>query len=43
MTPEFILGCIILIIGVIAAGFPREKTYLARLIHLEIPDRKSVV
>ena len=37
MTPEFILGCIILIVGVIAAGFPREKTYLARLIHLEIP------
>ncbi|MDD4568385.1 MAG: DUF2107 family protein [Methanoculleus chikugoensis] len=37
MTPEFILGCIILIIGVIAAGFPREKTYLSRLINLEIP------
>ena len=37
MTPEFILGCIILIIGVIAAGFPREKTYLTRLINLEIP------
>ena len=37
MTPEFILWCIILIIGVSAAGFPREKTYLARLMHLEIP------
>ncbi|WP_292521360.1 EhaE family protein [Methanoculleus sp.] len=37
MTPEFILGCIILIAGVIAAGFPREKTYLSRLINLEIP------
>ena len=37
MTPEFVLGCIILIIGVIAAGFPREKTYLSRLINLEIP------
>jgi len=37
MTPEFILGCIILIIGVIAAGFPRPRTYLSRLICLEIP------
>ncbi|HOB18029.1 MAG TPA: DUF2107 family protein [Candidatus Methanoculleus thermohydrogenotrophicum] len=37
MTPEFILGCIILIIGVIAAAFPRPKTYLSRLISLEIP------
>lgn len=35
--PEFILGCIILIIGVIAAGFPRPNSYLSRLISLEIP------
>jgi energy-converting hydrogenase A subunit E len=37
MIPEFILGLVILTIGVIAASFPRKKTYLNRLINLEIP------
>jgi energy-converting hydrogenase A subunit E len=37
VNPEFILGIIILGIGVIAAAFPRKKTYLNRLINLEIP------
>jgi energy-converting hydrogenase A subunit E len=37
MNPEFILGLIILAIGVIAAAFPLKKTYLNRLINLEIP------
>ncbi|MBN2733491.1 MAG: DUF2107 family protein [Methanomicrobiaceae archaeon] len=36
MTPEFLLGLGILIIGVIAAAFPDPKTYLNRLINLEI-------
>jgi energy-converting hydrogenase A subunit E len=37
MNAEFILGLAILIIGVAAVGFPREKSYLTRLINLEIP------
>ena len=37
MDPEFVLGLIILIIGVIAVAFPRPKTYINRLINLEIP------
>jgi energy-converting hydrogenase A subunit E len=38
VTPEFILGLIVLIIGVVAAAFPLKKTYLNRLINLEIPS-----
>jgi energy-converting hydrogenase A subunit E len=37
VTPEFILGLIILVIGSIYSAFPREKDYLTRLINLEIP------
>jgi energy-converting hydrogenase A subunit E len=37
MNAEFMLGLAILIIGVVAVGFPREKSYLTRLINLEIP------
>ena len=37
ITPELVLGFAILFIGVIAAAFPRPKTYLSRLINLEIP------
>lgn len=37
MNAEFILGLAILIIGVVAVGFPRGKSYLTRLINLEIP------
>ncbi|MDI6719497.1 MAG: DUF2107 family protein [Methanomicrobiales archaeon] len=37
MTAEFLLGLVILGIGVLAAVFPRPKTYVNRLINLEIP------
>ena len=37
ITPELVLGLAILFIGVIAAAFPVPKTYLSRLINLEIP------
>ena len=37
MNAEFLLGLAILFIGTAAAAFPRPKTYLARLINLEIP------
>jgi energy-converting hydrogenase A subunit E len=37
MSPEFIIGLLILLIGTVAAAFPRPKTYLTRLINLEIP------
>ena len=36
MTPVFILGIALLIIGAIAVAFPARKTYLTRLINLEI-------
>jgi energy-converting hydrogenase A subunit E len=37
MTPEFILGLILILAGTVASAFPRPKTYLVRLINLEIP------
>ena len=37
MTPEFIIGFIILVIGTIISGFPGRRDYLTRLINLEIP------
>ncbi len=37
MSPEFLLGCVILLIGVVGAGFPRPRSYVSRLISLEIP------
>ena len=37
MNPEFMLGLGILIIGIIAVSVPRPKTYINRLINLEIP------
>lgn len=37
MTPEFLLGLALLVIGTVAVAFPREKDYLTRLINLEIP------
>ncbi len=37
MTPEFLLGLVLLVIGTIASAFPRDKDYLTRLINLEIP------
>ncbi|MDI6866167.1 DUF2107 family protein [Methanoculleus sp.] len=37
MEATFILGLAILLIGVLAVAFVRPKTYVARLINLEIP------
>jgi energy-converting hydrogenase A subunit E len=37
MNAEFVLGLAILVIGTIASAFPRPKTYVNRLINLEIP------
>ena len=37
MSPEFLLGLGILLLGTLAAAYPLQKTYLARVIHLEIP------
>lgn len=37
VTPEFAAGMALLVGGTIAVAFPRPKTYLARLINLEIP------
>lgn len=37
MTPEFVLGLFILVVGCVASAFPRPKTYLNQLINLEIP------
>lgn len=37
MNPEFVLGLTLILIGTIASAFPRPKTYLMRLINLEIP------
>ncbi|MDD4126726.1 MAG: DUF2107 family protein [Methanomicrobium sp.] len=36
MTPVFLLGLGILVIGIVAAAFPDPMTYLNRLINLEI-------
>jgi energy-converting hydrogenase A subunit E len=37
VTPEYILGLTLLVIGTIASAFPRDRDYLTRLINLEIP------
>lgn len=37
MTPEFLIGSFLIIAGTLAVVFPRPKTYLVRLINLEIP------
>jgi energy-converting hydrogenase A subunit E len=37
VSPEFLLGIGILLLGTVAAAYPRPKTYLTRLINLEIP------
>ncbi|MBN1195170.1 MAG: DUF2107 family protein [Methanomicrobiaceae archaeon] len=37
MNAEFILGLAVLAIGVLAVAFPRDRSYLTRLINLEIP------
>lgn len=35
---EFLIGCILLLAGVIFTAFPREKTYLTRIINLEVAE-----
>jgi energy-converting hydrogenase A subunit E len=35
--PEFIIGLLVMLVGTAAAAFPQPKTYLTRLINLEIP------
>jgi len=37
VNTTFILGLVILAIGVLSVAFVRPKTYVARLINLEIP------
>ena len=37
MTPEYLLGLALLVIGTLASAFPRDRDYLTRLINLEIP------
>lgn len=34
---EFIIGLLVLLVGTVAAAFPRPKNYLTQLINLEIP------
>jgi len=33
----FALGFLLLFIGILAVAFPRDRRYLTRLIHIEIP------
>jgi energy-converting hydrogenase A subunit E len=33
----FVLGFLLLFIGVLAVAFPRDRRYLTRLLHIEIP------
>ncbi|HJJ29780.1 MAG TPA: DUF2107 family protein [Methanocorpusculum sp.] len=35
---EFLVGCILLLLGVLFTAFPREKTYLTRLINMEVAE-----
>ncbi|MDN7023340.1 DUF2107 domain-containing protein [Methanoculleus sp. FWC-SCC1] len=37
MSPEFLLGCAVLLIGITGTAFPRPRSYVSRLISLEIP------
>lgn len=37
MNLAFILGVVVLIIGTLAAAFPRPRDHLSRLISLEVP------
>ena len=36
MTPEFVLGLLLITIGIVASVFPRTREYLDRLINVEI-------
>ncbi|MDI9633561.1 MAG: DUF2107 family protein [Methanolinea sp.] len=37
MTPEFALGLFLILAGTLGTAFPRPRTYLSRLIALEVP------
>jgi len=37
LTPEFLLGGFLILAGTVAVVFPRPKTYLVRIINLELP------
>jgi len=37
MTPEFLIGLFLILAGTVGTAFPKPKTYLNRLINLEIP------
>ena len=38
VPPEFVVGCILLLAGVVFTAYPREKTYLTRLINMEVAE-----
>lgn len=38
IPPEFAIGCILLLIGVITTAYPRDRTYLTRLINMEVAE-----
>jgi len=38
VSPEFVLGLALILVGTVASAFPRPKTYLVQLINLEIPS-----
>lgn len=38
MSPEFYVGLFILVAGTLAVAFPRDRSYVTRLINLEIPS-----
>ncbi|MDO5845229.1 MAG: DUF2107 family protein [Methanocorpusculum sp.] len=35
---EFVLGCILLIAGIIFTAFPQNKKYITRLINMEVAE-----
>ena len=37
MSPEFVLGLFLIVVGTCSVAFPRRRDYVTRLINLEIP------
>ncbi|MDR0439093.1 MAG: EhaE family protein [Methanocalculaceae archaeon] len=35
---EFIIGCVLLLAGVACVAYPRDSTYLTRLINMEVAE-----
>lgn len=35
---EFVLGCVLLLAGIILTAFPRNKSYITRLINMEVAE-----